>query len=285
MSPFADTTRVEHVIPSDHVLDLFAVPGDIRSLPGGSGNSVLAGDLVLSPGRDTRIATELSPRLARVAVHLDTRPRRHPRDVRIAMPIPARDGSWVVDGWAASRFEPGSTTCTDAGVVRAAGAMLHAQLASLMSSWPLAAEPPRHRWDRAERAAFAGAVSDLSEFDPAAADFTADLLARRTTEPLGPNQLVHGDLAGNVLLDAHGAPVVIDFAPYWRPVLWADAVCMLDLVMWFGADRSALLDWVSGAPRQAMLRAAVFRLLSDTDPDVGRFRETLAPLLCGALPR
>lgn len=263
------------------MLDLFAVPGDLRRLPGGQGGSVLAGDLVLSPGRDPLIAGELSPRLARAAVDLDTRRGRHPRDVRLAMPIPARDGSWVVDGWAASRFEPGSSACSDFAVVRAAGAMLHAQLASAVTHWPLAAQPPRHRWDRAERVAFAADPPELSEYAPAAAEFARSLLTLRRDEPLGPDQLVHADLAGNVLLDASGAPVVIDFAPYWRPALWADAVCVLDLVMWFGADPAHLHDWLDPVRRQAMLRAAVFRVLSDVTPDLVRYRSTLRPLLSG----
>src|SRR5690606_25409759 len=81
--------------------------------------------------------------------------------------------------------------------------------------------------------------------------------ARR--DPLGPDQLVHGDLAGNVLLDAEGSPVVIDVAPYWRPALWAEATCVLDSVMWWGADPAAIEAWTDGAPRQAMIRSALFR--------------------------
>lgn len=280
MTSTHSTTQVEHAVPSDRVLDLFVVPGDVRRLPGGSGGSVLAGDLVLSPGRDARIAAQLSPRLARLAAELDTRPRRRRRDLRIAMPIPARDGAWTVDGWGASRYEPGTVACDDLAVVRATGALLHAEFASAFADWPLADEAPRHRWDRAERIAF-GTEPDLDEYPSAQADFARDLLARRTGEPLGRNQLVHADLAGNVLLDGAGAPVVIDVAPYWRPVRWAEAVCVLDMVMWSGADPTAMADWAAGAGRQAMLRAGIFRVLSDTDPDLDRYRSALRQVLSG----
>jgi hypothetical protein len=211
------------------VLDLFAVPDDLRPLPGGKGHSVVAGDLVLSPGRDASTQAWLSPVLARLAVALDT---EQPRGVRIAMPIPARDGSWVVDGWAASRYEPDTTACTDLGVLVATARLLHALLT--------VAVPER----------------------PAALDATAD-----TVEPeLGPDQLVHGDLARNVLLDATGTPVVVDFAPYWRPALWAEALCVLDAVLWHGADRGALEPWRQGPQRRAMVQAAAFRRLG-TVPD------------------
>ena len=82
---------------------------------------------------------------------------------------------------------------------------------------------------------------------------------------------MHTDLAGNVLLDATGVPFVIDFSPAWRAPLWAEAICVLDAALWLGADAAALDDWRSGTPRQAMLRAALFRVLSDLPCDVGRY--------------
>jgi hypothetical protein len=94
----------------------------------------------------------------------------------------------------------------------------------------------------------------------------------------GPSQLVHADLAGNVLLDEAGAPVVIDVAPAWRPVQWADAVCVLDSVLWMGAPRAALGGWARGPARDAMLRALIFRLLSDVEPDVEAYAEVLSEL-------
>ncbi len=89
-----------------------------------------AGDLVLSPGRDPQVSAWLNPVLARLAVRLDERPGRRPRDIRIAMPVPARNGEWVVDGWGASRYEPGTTACHDVDVLLATGRVLHAELDS-----------------------------------------------------------------------------------------------------------------------------------------------------------
>lgn len=266
--------------PSDHVLDLFAVPGDVEPLAGGQGGSVRAGDLVLSPGRDPGTAELLNPGLARLAVDLDTHPTRDHRDLRVAMPIPARDGSWVVDGWGATRFEPGAALLVDVDAVRAVAAVLHAAFSHRFADWPPARQAPEDRWGRAERVAFGDREPDLD--DGALGDLVAHLRAQ--TEPdadLGPDQLVHGDLAGNVLLDADGAPVVIDVAPYWRPALWAEATAVLDSVLWWGADPSAMTAWVDGAPRQAMLRSAVFRLLSDRPADIGAYQRALAPLAIG----
>lgn len=255
------------MLPTDHVLDMFAVPGDLEPLAGGQGHSVRAGDLVLSPGRDPGIQSRLSPMLARLAVELDTRPSRHPLDLRIAMPVPARDLSWVVDGWAASRFEPGTRPITDLAATRAAGAVLHAELRRAGLTWTQVGDD---RWQVAARIAF-GELPIPGDAPP----LVRALAEERDDTDLGPNQFVHGDLAGNLLLDADGAPVVIDVAPYSRPALWAEAVWVLDSVMWLGADAAAMEEFASGAGRQAMVRAVMFRLLSDRPADVPRFEEVL----------
>ncbi|GAB2596467.1 aminoglycoside phosphotransferase [Pseudactinotalea suaedae] len=265
--------------PTDHVLDLFAVPGGLEPLAGGQGGSFRAGDLVLSPGRDAAVHDLLSPVIARLAVDLDTRAGRDRQDLRIAMPIPARDGSWVVDGWGASRFEDGAQLLVDLEATLAVAAVLHAELAERVRDWPLAHQPPRDRWAAADRIAFGEAPGDAEAAGPGAAPLVRWLLDERDLDAdLGASQLVDGDLAGNVLLDADGAPVVIDIAPYWRPPLWAEATCVLDSVMWWGADPDAMVRWREGAPRQAMIRAALFRVLSDRPDDTAVFERALAPL-------
>ena len=248
------------------VLDLFAVPDDVRPLPGGQGHSVVAGDLVLSPGRDATTQAWLSPVLARLAVALDT---EQPRGVRIAMPIPARDGSWVVDGWAASRYEPDTTACTDLGVLVATARLLHARLAVAVPERPAGLDARTDRWARADRLVQRGGAElrdAVAPYESETADqWVAELdHASRQGAP-GPEQaqLVHGDLAGNVLLDARGIPVVIDVAPYWWPAPWAEALCVLDAVLWHGADPATLEPWQDPVRQGALQRAALFRLLSE----------------------
>lgn len=276
---------VAHVQPPPEVLDLFAVPEDPRPLPGGQHQSVVAGDLVLSPGRDADTCTWLNPVLARLAVELDT---TRPRTIRIAMPIPARDGRWVVDGWGASRYEPDTRPCRELDVLVATCRLLHARLASAVTLPPDGVGLRTDRWARAERAAFDATQAQGVAFDATeahgmllmhAGELVASLTRQLSDTDLGPDQLVHADLAGNVLIDAHGVPVVIDVAPYWRPVVWAEAVCVLDSILWQGADTAAMDQWVHGRRRQAMLRAGLFRLLSD-DPAGGtldRYEGLLSP--------
>ena len=256
--------------PPDRVLDLFAAEGVLEPLPGGQGTTWRAGDLVLSPGHDGSGAW-LAPVQARLAVRLD---EAAPRSLRLALPVPARDGSLTVDGWAATRFEPGTTPCDDLPTLRATAHLLHAHLAGVVPDRPDGLDARTDRWTVAERQAYdadAALEATAHRPEPGLADLVAALVAGLDGTDLGREQLVHRDLAGNVLLDATGAPFVIDLSPAWRPPLWAEAVCVLDAVLWQGAPVAALDEWRHGVERQAMLRAALFRVLSDRPCEVERY--------------
>ena len=260
--------------PTARVLDLFAVPDDVRPVPGGHGYSVVAGDLVLSPGRDAATSAWLNPILAPLAVELD---HERPRSLRIAMPIPTRDLTWVVDGWGATRFEPNARQCRDLDVLVATGRLLHARLASRVTSPPPGIESRTDRWARAAQVAFG--ESQPTGIPNALVPMALRIMTALDDTAFGPDQLVHGNLAGNVLLDADGVPLVIDVSAYWRPVLWAEAVTVLSAVVSLGADAAALREWARGERRQAMLRAALFLLLSDERSLVDDYERVLIPAL------
>ncbi|MDR7253994.1 uncharacterized protein (TIGR02569 family) [Nocardioides sp. BE266] len=256
--------------PPDHVLDLFVAEGVLERLEGGQGTSWRAGDLVLKPGHDESEAW-LAPIQARLAVRLD---EQSPRSVRLALPVPARDGNLTADGWAATRFEPGTTPCRDLGVLRATAHLLHAHLASAVPTRPVGLDTRTGQWVVAEHQAYdadAALLAAAERPEPGLAGLVERLVAGLEPADLGREQLVHGDLAGNVLLDATGVPFVIDLSPAWRSPLWAEAVCVLDAVLWLDTPAEALDDWRHGQQRQAMLRAALFRVLSDQPCDVDRY--------------
>jgi uncharacterized protein (TIGR02569 family) len=257
--------------PPDHVRDLFVADGVLEALAGGQGTSWRSGDLVLSPDRDATQLGWLAPVQARLAVRLD---EEEPRSVRLTLPVPARDGRLVVDGWAATRFEPGATPCHDLATLRATAHLLHARLAGTLAARPDGLDARTDQWAVAERLAYDGDAAvraSAGRPEPGHDELVAALVARLDGTDLGRDQLVHADLAGNVLLDATGIPLVIDLSAAWRSPLWAEAVCVLDAVLWLDAPAAALDDWRSGAARQAMLRAALFRILSDSPCDVARY--------------
>jgi uncharacterized protein (TIGR02569 family) len=116
----------------------------------------------------------------------------------------------------------------------------------------------RDRWRDADRLAW--------EEEPAPepvgrlADLVRRLCALRRPVEARP-QVAHCDLTGNVLFDEAGAPVVVDFTPYFRPAEYATAVVAIDALEWEGAGRRAL-DWLDGVADgpQLLVRAALFRV-------------------------
>lgn len=172
--------------------------------------------------------------------------------------------------------------CCPLPVIRAAGEVLHAQLAVIVTEQLAELGARTDRWAEAERVAFG--QQPTPDRDPELIALLAKVRDAIAADPIaGPEQLVHADLAGNVLLDAAGAPVVIDVAPAWRPVQWADAVCVLDAVLWLDASGAVLRPWTQGAPRTAMLHAIMFRLLSDDPPDLDAYADVLTSIASGGV--
>jgi hypothetical protein len=74
-------------------------------------------------------------------------------------------------------------------------------------------------------------------------------------------------------------PAVIDLSPYWRPAAYADAVVVVDALLWWETDDDLVARARAAALQdplwcQLLLRAAIFRLVSldevgrAEDPDV-----------------
>jgi uncharacterized protein (TIGR02569 family) len=113
-------------------------------------------------------------------------------------------------------------------------------------------------WSRADRTSW-----DLA----AVAD---DPVLRRLMEAREPvsavEQLVQGDLLGNVLFEPGLPPAIIDWAPYWRPTAWSAAVAVVDALCWNGAGHDLVDRW-GHLPHwpQMLLRALLFRMITDLE--------------------
>ncbi|GAA4582320.1 hypothetical protein GCM10023194_16700 [Planotetraspora phitsanulokensis] len=247
--------------------------GPARRIPGGGGACWQAGGLVLKPVQHPVVASWQAEVFADL----------HGPGFRVPQPVRATDGSWVVGGWAAWTAVEG----VPAPVARwpelvAASRAFHAALADVPAPGWLGRG--RTRWDVAERVAWDQAEVELA---PELSDLVDGL--RAATRPVRlPNQLVHGDIAGNVLFEAGQPPAVIDFSPSWRPAGYALAVAAVDLLAWSGAppgilDELACEDDID----QLLLRALIWRLVTESlgrpDPDsrqaVRRANQSVVELL------
>jgi hypothetical protein len=230
--------------PPAGVLEAFGVEGLPKALSGGQGTSWVLGGLVFKPDAGTGQDC-LGPLLAAV----------DPPDVRIAKPVPTRRGAWRHEGWAATQWVEGAEP--DRGVATVwrdvidAGRAFHRAVAHL--SRPRCLDQRQDPWAAADRAAWGELpLQPHSAFAAIAARLQPAL------RPLGSPQLVHGDLAGNVVFAPGLPPAVIDVSPYWRPPAYAEGVVLADALCWHGAPPSLLLD--VGVPVAAVARGLLFRL-------------------------
>jgi len=234
--------------PTEDVLRAFGCSGPPRRLEGGSRPAWAACALVFKRVYDAREWRWLGENLAGLPTP----------GIRLARPLPASDGRWIVEGWGAQELVPGRHphVVPWLDVVRV-GEALHRALRSLPR--PEFIDARTDPWAAGDRVAW--------EEAPASAGFALLdrlLAARRQLEPAPRSQLVHGDLGGNVLFDAEGVPAVIDFSPYWRPPGFASAIVVADAVCWCGADPEVLCAGLSHVDHfaQLLVRALVYRIVT-----------------------
>ncbi|MEU0298991.1 aminoglycoside phosphotransferase [Streptomyces sp. NPDC006175] len=245
------TEPMSDAVPPRSVLDAFGVEGTPVPLTGGQGRSVLVGGYVFKPAEGAVTEAEWGASL------FDALATGH--GFRVPRPLRTPDGRSVVEGWTAGEFLTGETGPQGRwdDVLRA-GRALHAALRP--HPRPAFLERRSHPWAVADRVAWG--EEDVEVTEDLAASFSALLELRRPVRQ-GAAQLVHGDLAGNVLLAAHELPAVIDFSPYWRPPLFAEAVVIVDGLLWWDLPDELLsvggdhADW-----RQMLVRALLFRLVA-----------------------
>jgi uncharacterized protein (TIGR02569 family) len=185
---------------------------------------------------------------------------------RVIRPVRSADGAWIHRGWTAWHWLSGTHARGDWRSVAAAADAFHAELANTVTRRGLEVRPAwldtrDHRWARAERCVWHGAALPPT-VNTGELEWSMFHRAVALGPPLDDNernqcQVVHGDVAGNVLVDDGGVPGFIDMSPGWRPPQSAATQTLVEAVAWFGADPS-LLDRVD--PAEAA-RACAFRLL------------------------
>ena len=241
--------RVEPV-PRD-VLVAFGAEGPAEELGGGMAPAYRVGDIVLKRAGDPVEAAYEADVMA--AVQVDE------ARVRVARPVKAGDGAWIVDGWSASAFADGRLVDGPqpwSAAFDAADA-LHEALRDVAQAPFLATRT--HRWAVAERVAWGEETADIDPRLQVLCDRLWPLVAVLQDRP----QLIHGDLCRNLLFHAERPPAVIDFSPMWRPPAFTRAIYVVDALGWHGGDDRLLALISRDADTVACLaRAGIFRLVA-----------------------
>jgi uncharacterized protein (TIGR02569 family) len=236
-------------VPPAVVLKAFGVTAAPVALDGGKGGTWRAGEVVLKP---VEFALESLWR-AEVLGELPASEL-----FRVARPLRAIDGSWLVDGWEASRYVAGKEDVNRPDDVLRAGVAFHAAIAELTR--PEFLDVRDEAWSHGDRVAW----EELPVQVGASAEelLTPLLQVRRPVDLVA--QAVHGDLLGNVLFADGLPPAIIDWPAYWRPPSWALAVAVADALCWYDATPELVDRWVH-LPEwgQMLVRALIYRLVTD----------------------
>ncbi|MFT3714366.1 MAG: TIGR02569 family protein [Gordonia sp. (in: high G+C Gram-positive bacteria)] len=251
--------------PPPQVLTTFGLTEHpLIPLEGGTVVGWRVGEVVLS----------LVPDNARAAWSARARENLYVEGMRIARPIRASDGRYVVSGWRADTYVAGSPEPRHDEVL-AVAERLHEALAGMerprfLLQPPAAPFTDVDVFNAADRAAWedvplrsaraAGMPEPESEDGKQSVEALKTLAGLRRPVDL-TSQVVHGDLFGTVLFAGAAAPAITDIVPYYRPAAWASAVIVVDALAWGGADDDLIERWshLEEWPRM-LLRATMFRL-------------------------
>lgn len=239
-------------VPPAYVIRAFGGdPTQLTWLPGGQGTSWRAGEVVLKP-------TSPSERIDWLAAVLDQVPDTD--DFRVARPLAADDGRWIVDSWSATGWREGEHLPQRWEDGLRVSAAFHAALARVRAEPLPDGDDP---WSVGARVAWGKqlAVPNLPADVAALLDELAPLLEEPWMGP--PPQIIHGDL-GNILYAKNLPPAVIDMSPHFAPAPFADAIIVADAVAWEDAPVGLAVRFATtrAGGAQVLARAAVFRVVT-----------------------
>lgn len=257
----------EHASPPPaEVLRAFDIEGSVRPLAGGQSQSYTSGTFVLKLIDDPVEANYTLPLLEKLSTV-------QKQSYCIPKPVRAAD-AYIVSSWTCTEWVPGKPipqTLAQWSALLDASRAFHRDLRALVREKPAFLDARAHRWNIAQKVAFgelpcpplpADALALLSRLES-----LKPLLAHLPVADAGVDltpQLIHGDLAGNVLFADGQPPAIIDFSPYWRPVCYAEAVAVSDGLVEYGSGPELVALVGTDRTRMGMLLTAmVFRVISD----------------------
>lgn len=243
--------------PSKQILDAFRAAAKPRRLAGGQGNAFRAGSLILKPVDDPVEASRTADLFDRLS------------GPGFQVPRPARsaEGTWIVNGWCAwRRFQGQHVTGRWLERLEVCD-QFHAALAP--EPRPAFLDTRTDPWSIADRMCWGEEPIECLPSTRASVDRLLPLLTRNAA----PSQLIHGDIAGNILFAPGESPCVIDFSPYWRPAWFAKAVLVVDAIVWSRASPALVQN--SGLMPGMLARAALRRILEHDLHHRLRGRDTL----------
>ncbi|WAO97193.1 Hypothetical protein NCS54_01490700 [Fusarium falciforme] len=259
--------------PTEDVLEAFCISTPPVPINGGRGLCLRAGDTILKSSDDDE-ESEWVGTFCESITAPESSEYRTPRPIR-------SEHGFVYKGWTAWTFLPGKWEPNFEAILKACHSF-HADVAKLGLEKPDFLATRRNRWTEADLVTWE--EKTLNEV----ADVNAEILSiiqpildqlLQLRKPLPSdlkNELIHGDMTGNVLFDDNpDIPLgIIDITFYWRPAAYAEAIVVADGLAWHGRGRELVEMLGTDEVRiQLLVRALYWRFLTFAiDPDLGWVR-------------
>jgi uncharacterized protein (TIGR02569 family) len=231
--------------PNEELLDAFECKEEATLLVGGEGRSYLAGEVVLKPIDNIEEANWVADLMNTIVEN----------GFRVPKPVRAKNGNWVYRNWTAFKYLEGEASKQRAKEKFEVARKFNKVLASCKR--PVFLETKINPYVTADRMVWGKQLLTMSDqLKPFLTPIVAKLKPIELEE-----QLIHGDMAGNILFHETLPPAVIDMTPYWHPAKYAEAIIVVDAIVWDGAD-DTLLEMLDNTfeMNQLMLRAAIWRI-------------------------
>ncbi|KAI7760627.1 hypothetical protein LZL87_009511 [Fusarium oxysporum] len=228
--------------PPPNVLVAFGAEGSLIHVPGGRGLCYRTSQNILLRPSDDDKESEYIATLCRSLLEL------YPIAYRVPKPIPASEfpARYVCSGWTAWEYLEGKATPQgNFDILMRACRAFHADIMRLITERPSFLSTRQNRFTEADLVAWDEKnLEDVNDVDNNIMAIIEPTLSQllELRQPFRQeikNQLIHGDLTGNVLFDSenNNPPAIIDITLYWRPVDYAEAIIVADGLIWLNEDR------------------------------------------------
>lgn len=222
----------------------------LRKLGGTSQNTFRHEDIILKKVGDEREATWISQAYRSLSSS----------DFRVPSPVLSSHGRYSEEGWFAYRHLEGVHLEKNWREKLAVCRKFNAVSSRL--DWPEWTERRQDPWSRGHRVAW-GREPIPSSWSSLAASTIRELLGQCRQDDAGcGSQVIHGDLAGNLIFSKAGLPpALIDFSPCFGPPQYSDAILFVDVFAWESATKSEFDFYeFTESFRSLLFRATAFRL-------------------------
>ena len=234
-----------HIHPSEKILFEFGIEDFPVLLEGGEGTAYQAGGFVFKPVESIEEANWRAELMNSI---IDD-------GFRVPHPVKSKNNKWIESGWCVYTFLEGKEVTNRWEEKINVSRKFHKSLANVAK--PDFIDKASHAWAIADKMIWGFLPMHYGEIlKPAMTKL------ERLVKPINlKNQIIHGDLTGNILFHSNLSPAVIDLSPYWHPAQYAEAIIVVDSIVWDDAPDTimkALDDTFE--TYQLLLRAAMWRI-------------------------